>query len=325
MKCLYKFVLSVLLAACILAHAQQAPVTEPAGHTSVQPAAGTIPNDPATGTQSRQADMVIGAGDLLQIGVYGAQDFDNKEVRVSQTGDISLPLVGTLKIAGLTVGQAQQLIARRFAEGEYFNNPQVWVFVKEYATQGISVLGEVQKPGIYPLLGHHTLFDAISMAGGTTQKAGSVASITHRNRPAQPETVNISYGPGATISGSVAVYPGDTVVVSRAGIVYVVGDVRLPSGIVLENSKLTVLQAVAMAQGVNPTASLDSAKLIRNTNGRREEISIPLKKILAAKAPDTPLQADDILFIPSSATKSATRRGFETALQLATGVVIYRR
>ena len=111
--------------------------------------------------------------------------------------------------------------------------------------------------------------------------------------------------------------------VARAGIVYVVGDVRKPSGIVMQNSHMTALQAIAMAEGTNPTASLNHAKLIRNTPQGRKEVSLPLKKILAARAPDWDLRPDDILFVPNSAAKSAGRRSLEAVVQAATGAAIY--
>ena len=123
---------------------------------------------------------------------------------------------------------------------------------------------------------------------------------------------------------NVMVRPGDTVVVSKAGMVYVVGDVKEPTAIIMENPHLTVLQAIAMAHGTNPTASLKSVKLIRKGNSVPQEIAIPLNMILAAKEPDLVLQPDDIVFVPISTAKMATRRGLEAILQAATGIAIYR-
>jgi len=123
----------------------------------------------------------------------------------------------------------------------------------------------------------------------------------------------------------VPVMPGDIVVVSKAGIVYVVGDVHLPGGFVLENSNLTVLQAIAMAQGTNSTAKLDKTILIRKNAEGHEQIPIPLSQIMSAKSPDIKLQPDDIVFVPVSGPKAAARRSLEAILTTATGVVIYRR
>jgi len=281
----------------------------------------------ATGTDSdratRRPEILIGGGDLLKVSVFGVKDFD-VDVRVSMRGDISLPLVGDVQVGGFTTDEAEAIIATQLAAGNYILHPQVSVFVKEYATQGVSVLGEVEKPGVYPLLGSHQLFDVLSMAGGTTQKSGPTVTITHRSRPDDP--VHVTLGDiGKSAHANAEIFPGDTVFVSKAGIVYVVGDVKNPSGIVIENdSEMTVLKAIAIAGGVNSTAAVNSSKLIRRTTNGREENTIPLKKILAAKASDLRLQAEDIVFVPSSAAKGAGRRGLEAILQAATGVAIYR-
>jgi polysaccharide biosynthesis/export protein len=272
--------------------------------------------------RTSQSDLLIGRGDLLQVTVYGT-DFD-KQVRVTDEGEISLPLMGKLRVGGLSIGDAEQVVARKLASAGYFNDPQVSIFEREYATQGISVLGEVQKPGIYPLPGACNLFDAISAAGGTTDKAGNQVTITHRNHPDVPEIVPLSYAANSSAHSNVQLSPGDTVLVSKAGMVYVVGDVHKPSGIVMQNSRLTALQAIAMAEGTNPTAALNHSKLIRKTDDGRKEIPLPLKKILSAKEPDCNLEPEDIIFVPSSAARSATRRGLEAIVEAATGAAIYR-
>jgi polysaccharide export outer membrane protein len=234
-------------------------------------------------------------------------------------------MVGPIKVGGLPVKTAENAVAKKLSEGGYFNDPQVSIFTKEYATQGVSVLGEVQKPGIYPLLGPHSLLNVISAAGGTTPKAGATVTITHPDAPSKPDLAKLNYAPDGKPTGNdVPVYPGDVVLVSRAGIVYVVGAVRLPSGFVMDKPEITVLQALAMAQGTDPNAALNSATLIRRTGDGPKQIPVPLKKILAATSPDLPLQPDDILFIPTSTTKVIGKKTLETALQVATGVAIYR-
>lgn len=273
--------------------------------------------------QTAPADILIGTGDLLEVSVYGAPDFEHHLVRVSGTGDIVLPLINVQHVSGLSISQAEKLIAQKLSSGQFFNDPQVLIFVKEYAAQSVSVLGEVQKPGVYPLLGSRRLFDALSMAGGLTPKAGKIASVTHPTDPTHTIQIPLSGG-GDVGERNIQIFPGDTILVSKAGIVYVVGDVRLPGGFIMENGAMTVLQALAMAQGPNSTAALGSAKLIRTADSKRQEIPIPLKPILASKAPDLKLQPDDILFVPNSAGKSAARRGLEAILQTATGVAIYR-
>jgi polysaccharide export outer membrane protein len=284
-----------------------------------------------TSTQSQHAapktaddyETLVGGGDLLRISVFGVKDFD-VDARVSARGSISVPLIGDVQVAGLTTDEAQAVIEKRLIDGQFMLHPEVSVFTKEYATQGVSVLGEVQKPGIYPMLGSHGLFDVLSMAGGTTPKSGPTVTISHRSHPNEPVLVKL-VDIGQSASANSEILPGDTVLVSKAGIVYVVGDVKNPSGVVIENgSEMTVLKAIAIAGGVNPTAAVNSAKLIRRTSNGPEETSLSLKKIFAAKGTDIKLQPEDIIFVPNSAAKSVGRRGLEAVLQAATGVAIYR-
>ena len=284
----------------------------------------SLNSTPDTGDKKPAPNALgIHDGDLLDVDVAGAPEY-HYEVRVSPNGDISLPMAGELAVDGMSPSQAAAALNKRLQDKGIFNDPQSSIFVKEYATEGISVLGEVQKPGIYPLMGKRTLLDAISAAGGTTEKAGKMVSVSHRDHPDNPETVTLSYDESGHPASNVELHSGDTVVVTKAGMVYVVGDVKDPTGIIMENSHMTVLQALAMAHGANPTAKLKATKLIRNTPQGAKEIAIPLDKILSTKSPDLELAANDIVFVPNSAAKSATRRGLEAMVQAATGVVIYK-
>jgi len=288
--------------------------------------AGSVPQaqeQVGTPAPANQSVLVIGGGDLLKVTVFGAPESD-QEVRVDQDGNITLNFIGSVHVAGLTSNAAQDLIAKKLAAGGFFTQPQVSVFIKEYATQGISILGEVQKPGVYPLLGSRRLFDVLSLAGGTSPKAGRVVSITHRDHPESPSSVLLSNDANESVKSNIEVFAGDTIWVSRAGVVYVVGDVHKPSGVVMDNgTDMTVLQAIAMAEGANPTAKLNNAKLIRRTPNGPQEVPLPLRDMLASKSPDIRLQAEDIIFVPSSAAKTATRRSLEAIIQTATGLAIY--
>jgi polysaccharide export outer membrane protein len=280
-------------------------------------------DSPSTSTQSTATVLLIGGGDLLKVSIFGAPESD-QEVRVDQAGNVSLSFIGSVHVAGLTNTEAQDLIAKKLVAGGFFAQPQVSVFEKEYATQGISVLGEVQHPGVYPILGTRRLFDVISLAGGTGPKAGRLVSISHRDHPESPRSVMLSNDADESAKSNIEVFPGDTVVVSRAGVVYVVGDVHRPSGVIMDNgTNMTVLQAIAMAEGTNPTASLNKAKLIRTTPTGRQEMPLALKDMLSSKAPDMRLQAEDIIFVPTSAAKSAGKRTLEAIIQTASGVAIY--
>src|SRR6266851_3652255 len=155
----------------------------------------------------------------------------------------------------------------------------------------------------------------------STRRKGSRYWVRYRS----PEFIRCWARGSCTMPYHVVVEPGDTILVSKAGVVYVVGDVRLPGGFVMENGNdITVLKAIALAQGTNPNAALNATRLIRKTPEGPKDVPLDLKKILAAKAPDPLLQPDDVVFVPGSAGKSAAKRGAEAILQMATGVAIWR-
>ncbi len=267
----------------------------------------------------------IGCGDLLDISVYDLPDLKHT-VRVDTKGYISYPLIGPVHAAGMSAIELELRLEKLLVDGGYVKKPQVSVLVVEYATQGISVSGEVNKPGVYPALGPRRLMDIISVAGGLTPTAGKTIALTRRDDPATAELVRLSKDPVAALHENVQVFPGDTVVVSRAGVVYVIGDVGKPSGFTMDKDEtLTLLQALALAEGVKSTAAFGSAKLIRRNPDGVQEIPVNLKRMLAGKVPDLTLQPEDIVFVPTSLAKSAARRTVDSIVQVATGVVIYRR
>jgi polysaccharide export outer membrane protein len=267
----------------------------------------------------------LGPGDLIEISVYGVPELNTK-TRITNNGDVYLPLIDYVHVADLNINEAQTLIQKRLDDGGFVRNPHVTIFVDESASQGATVLGEVVRPGIYPVLGDRRLYDLISAAGGFTDKAGRVVTITHRNKPDAQATVHLPPNLADQTDANVAVAPGDTIVIGRAGIVYVVGDVNRPSGFMIEDNNLTVLKALALAGGANKTASLNSAKLLRQGPNGVQEIPVQLKRILQAKSPDSQLLKGDILFIPGSAAKAFAYRGAEAAISMTTAlaVVAYR-
>jgi polysaccharide export outer membrane protein len=297
-----------------------APVAPP-GATKTPQASDVVSGGSAkTASDVPNSEVLIGDGDLLQVSLYGQPDY-SAQVRVDGEGQITLPLIGKVKVGGLSPPQAEELVGNCLKDKGYFKDPQVSILDREFANQGISVLGEVAKPGVYPILGHRKLFDLISAAGGTSPTAGREVLISHRSNPGKTQTVTLSSDSKQAMDANVDVYPGDTVVVSKAGVVYVVGDVHLPGGFILDKSKeLTVLQALALAQGANSFAALNHSKLIHKTPGGAVETPIYLKKILEGKAEDLKLQADDIVFIPHNGSKEAVGKGVQTALQTAAGI-----
>jgi polysaccharide biosynthesis/export protein len=272
--------------------------------------------------ESLDPALRLGTGDLLHVTVYNVPELETR-ARVDNNGSVYLPLVDYVHIAGLTSEEAQAIIEKRLESGGFVKDPHVSVFVDQFASQGASVMGEVTRPGVYPVMGEQRLFDLISAAGGLTEKAGRSVTLTRRNQPDKPTIVALAKN--IADSGSehnVAVFPGDTIIVRRADIVYVVGDVSHPSGFLMDQGSLTVLQAVAMAGGTTSTSKLNSVKIIRKGPEGMSETPVELKKILQAKAPDITLRADDILFVPTSASKVFGKRGVDAAIQMATAVGI---
>ncbi|HZQ70240.1 MAG TPA: polysaccharide biosynthesis/export family protein [Terriglobales bacterium] len=275
------------------------------------------------GTQANSSEAALdtslrlGPGDLVEFSVYNVPELASK-ARVSSNGDVYLPLIDYVHLAGLTLEEAQALLEKRYTDGGFLKDPHITLFVDEYASQGASVLGEVAKPGVYPVLGEQRLFDLISSAGGLSEKAGKSITVMHRNQPDKPVTVALSRNMSDHPESNVPVHPGDTVIVRRSDVVYVVGDVGRPSGFLMDGGSVTVLQAIALAGGTNRTAKLSGAKIIR----KGSENAVHLKQILEAKAPDIPMQADDILFVPTSSGKIIAGRTLEAALQAASAVSI---
>ena len=271
----------------------------------------------AAGTDGK---VRLGIGDLVELSVYAVPEL-NTRTRVSSGGDLYLPLIDYVHVEGLTIEDGERVIERRLDQGGFVRSPHVQLFVADFSSAGANVLGEVGKPGVYPVLGEQKLFDAISAAGGLSDRAGKSVSITHRAQPDKPVTLTISRNLDEHPESNVPVFAGDTIMVRRADVIYVVGDVSHPSGFLMDNNgHLSVLQAIALAGGTTGTAKLSGTRIIRKAPAGLTEIPVPLKKVLEAKADDIALQAEDILFVPTSARKMISGRTAEAAAQLATGV-----
>lgn len=260
-----------------------------------------------TVANSMQADkresLLVGRGDLLHVTVFREPDLEQR-ARVKDSGEIELDLIGAVKVAGFTPGDAAKAIAEAYVSGHFLNHPQVSVLVEEYATQNVSVLGQVGKPGAVPLATARSLLDVISMAGGLTETADRHVTVK-RGDSSRSETVFLPNDAEASLRAAVTVFPGDTIIVPKAGVVYVLGDVARPGGYVMQDdAKLTVLQALAMAAGANRTAKEGAARLIRKVNGSYQEQPISLKDIERGKQPDMQLEGDDVLYVPFSMAKN---------------------
>lgn len=306
---------------------------------------------PSAARDIRDQDYVISPDDVLDVYVLDVKEL-SREYRVSASGQVSVPLLkDPIRAAGLTLDQFATAFTSKLQEGGLVTEPNVSVSVKQSRFHSVAITGAVRKPQIYAVMGRTTLLQVLSQAEGITDEAGDVVRIT-RGPLANVTTAGTTQLPngGGTDTAAksnsftvdlrrllqtgdpsldVDVYPGDSVTVPLAGVVYVVGAVTRPGGFTLSLNRqgLTVLQAIALAEDLKPTAKPDKAKIIRRgpqyPNGY-VELPVPAKRILAGKTADVALQANDILFIPDSTGKKAVGKTAEAAIQMAIGAVVWR-
>ena len=278
----------------------------------------------ATALSASPMPAPIGPGDFLDISEYHTPEF-HSAVRVSAQSTVTLPMVNEVQVGGMDELAAAHAIEAALAAKGMLLHPQVSVLVTSYAGQDVSILGEVARPGVYPFTLHHRLLDLISAASGLAPNAGRLVNVFHRSDPKTPHAVVLD--PGGTDTGSdhnPELIPGDTVQVSRAGLVYVVGDVVRPGGFAVDPVQgLTVVQALSLAWGPSQNAAAGKALLIREQKGGRTLTTVNLRRMIHGQEPDQPVYDRDILFVPDSTAKNLWNRTMEAAIQSAVGVTIY--
>ena len=250
-------------------------------------------------------NIPISAGDLLDIEVFNTPELSAK-LRVDQLGRIRLPLGGDVEARGLTVGGAANAIQAKLVSAQIMLHPMVSVNVMEYATEGVTVLGEVRSPGIYTLLGPHSLYDALASAGGATPSAGSSITVTHADDPDHPVVVKVTTPNYSAEQKRTIIQPGDTIVVAKAGMVYIVGDVNRSGAFYIQNGQpLTVLELLSLAQGTTRTSAVSRVAIVRpDANGGALTIPLNLNKVMKNETKNIALEAGDILVVPRSGWKS---------------------
>lgn len=268
--------------------------------------------------------ILIGPGDLLSVVVFETPELSTS-ARVNQDGDANIPVLGAVHVAGMTTQEASAAIETAYRTRGLLLDPHVTVSETEFASQGATVLGEVRSPGVYPTLGSRRLLDMISLAGGVSTTAGRLASIVHRGDPNHPIQIALQPTPASLhAQKNPVILPGDTVVIAKAGVVYVIGDVLRPGGILVDNNeRLSVIEALSLAGGLNKTAALSQTRLIRKLPAGREEVDLDLKHVLYGKQADVLVSDGDILYVPSSLGKTFLYRGIESAFQLAASYAIF--
>lgn len=302
----------------------------------------------------------VGPGDVLDIAVFEVDEL-SKPATVGPQGKIVLPLLGEVAVEGLTPLEIAARLEELYGES-LLRNPQISVAVRDYRSQPVSVFGAVERPGIYQLQGRRRLLEVLAMAGGLANDSGDEIRIArHGSGPgaAREELAGEALPPGGAVAGGVDgagiapapeeipqeivaslrrlladpsetrdnpwIEPYDVVRVAETGLVYVLGAVARPGGYPIEQESMTVLRAISLAQGLDRRAAPQKARVIRQQGAAKQEIAVPIDDILRGAAADPPLEDNDILFVPDSRAKSALHRGAEAAIQLATGVIIWRR
>jgi polysaccharide export outer membrane protein len=325
---------------------------------SVPPVQNTLPSVPvdtkmdvndriaqlAMAASVKQGDYVIGSGDLLAVEVFDVPEL-SRDVRVNETGFISLPLIPVkVRVAGLTTFQLQDKLAELLQTNGLVTTPQVSVNVKEQHSQPITVIGAVRSPMVIQAVRQTTLLQVLSQAGGVSDDAGSTVIITRppavptgsenadaAKLPSEAQTYTISLSDlleSGNSTFNIPVLGGDVVSVPRAGIIYVVGAVSHPGGFVMQNDRdrMTTLKILSLAGGTTGSAKTKEAVILRKNpgTGKRDEVPVNLKKVLELKTEDVMLQSSDILFVPDSSGKKAWHRAGDVALSLTTGVALVR-
>ncbi|MEO6816018.1 MAG: SLBB domain-containing protein, partial [Edaphobacter sp.] len=203
--------------------------------------------------------------------------------------------------------QAESLIAQRLKSAGMYRDPQVTIQLTEAPNQVVTVTGEVH--GVIPVEGRKRLFDVLSAAGGLPATASHFITI---DRPgiAQPIVIDLGADPAKSSSSNVPVFPGDTVIVARVGVVYLLGAFKNQGAIpIQQNSPLTLMQVAALGGGPGFEGKLADLRIIRTEGLNRKVVRVDIKKVMDGKAPDPVLQADDIVLLPTSAMKAAIKGG----------------
>ncbi len=331
----------MLVAALSLASAQDSvhvtlDNTAPGSRTSgSQPTAGIGPQ------AALAPGYVLGPGDQFSMEIADLEELNGKVHRIDHDGTVTLPLVGRIQAAGMTLTEFEKDLDKQLES--LLKEPHITITVTETLSQPVSVIGAVNTPGTHQLRGQQNLMEVLSEAGGLRNDAGYRVTITRDEKYGDLPVPNALRNPAShTITGEVSVsdilearnvseniriMPHDLITVPRAKVFYVMGEVRKSGGFTLEQkNRVSIVQAIALAEGTTPTAAKRRAIILRQVDGdvNRTQIRVDLDKIFTGKIQDVMLQPDDILYVPNSMAKVIRMRAIETAVSTASGVLIWR-
>jgi polysaccharide export outer membrane protein len=314
-------VFALLLALPFAAFAQsQAPAKAPPPQVAqAAPAASQTGDSPL--------DYSVGPQDLLGITFLEAAEL-SRDVRVAPDGTVSLPyLAERVRVAGLTLNQAEELLKRKYQEAGILNQPNISITLKELISKPVTVMGAVRSPGVFQLGATLPLMRVITQAGGFAEDAGTIVQVVRAGSSRQDEVIRVRIEDlrMGLLEANIPVYGGDTVNVLPAGSVYVVGAVNRPGRHSLrsDSDQMTLLRLVALAEDTKKTARLDSTVILRkDASGATKEIPVNLKKILQRKAPDVAVLPNDVIFIPDSLGKRALGRFGDSMISTTTTLLL---
>jgi polysaccharide export outer membrane protein len=307
------------------------------------PAVGGISNGPSAPPAAMTVqlqDVKIVPGDVISIATYGAPELTtttstsydsptgsvgSSGIKVGTQGEIILPYLGVVKVAGMTPPEVALYLEKELKEKGILVDPQVSVSLVASPTRVITVVGEVQKPEPVPAFGTLRLLDVISACGGFTALASHTITVRRPGDP-QPITVIMGTDPKTTDETNIPLMAGDTVIVPKVGNVFVIGQVKTPSAIPLSsNAPITVMRAIALSGGVNFGAALSKVVVIRQTpNDQHVEIQMDLKKVMQGKERDIALASDDVLLVPGNGFKQGFAAGGAGLAIGVTDALVYR-
>jgi polysaccharide biosynthesis/export protein len=277
------------------------------------------------GAQTAKESLLIGPGDQLHIQVADTPEME-QHPRVTDAGEVPVQGAGNVRVAGLTPAAAGVAIQDQLVAANYMRHPTVLVTIEQFATQTVSVLGEVKTPGAYPIGTPRSILDVLALAGGLTPVADRNIVIERHGDRTNLVDYNYSNKSSQAVDQQVLVNPGDIVLVAKAGIVYVLGDVNRPGAFPMANneSNMTMLQALALAGGLTKTAKQGQARLIRKeTDGSYSDKKISVGDLQQGKKPDMAMLPGDVLYVPFSFGRNLAVFGSSSIAASATSAVVY--
>jgi polysaccharide export outer membrane protein len=259
-------------------------------------------------------DLYLEQGDTLTIHLFGQAEY-SPTVIIGIDGRVLLPLIGIVALDHLTITAAEELIASRLRSAGMYKDPQVTIAVTAGPGATTTIIGEAH--GVIPITGSRRLLDVLAAAGGLPPSASHVITI---NRPGVPEPIIVDLGtdPSTGAAANIPIFPGDTIVVSRVGVIYLLGSFKTVGTVALTtNTPLTLMQAASLGGGLAVDAKLNDLRLIRTIGNRRIVVKLNMSRVEYGRDPDPLLQPNDILFMPNSFFKSALTNGeFGSVLSL---------